>query len=102
MRLGSLEDQPDETSNYTRYTAPPRLKFPSLPVLLQLSFCLVIKRRGPSSCGSDRVSVGLINGLPALNTISILLAKVCDDQGVPTVTQFSYLLTATYFPPETQ
>jgi len=48
------------------------------------------------------VSVGLINGLPALNTISILLAKVCDDQGVPTVTENSYLLAATNFPPETK
>lgn len=61
MRLGSLEHQPDETSNYTRYTAPPRLKFPPLPVLLQLSFCLVIKRpilgsfllwQRPSLCGT--------------------------------------------------
>ena len=45
--------------------------------------------------------MGLINGLPALNTISILLAKVCDDHGVPTVTELSYLLKATYFPPKT-
>jgi hypothetical protein len=45
MGLGSLEHQPDETSNYTRYTAPPKLKIPTLPDLLQLSFCLVIKRR---------------------------------------------------------